>query len=59
MSSCFNRSLSAVGAVLGELLGEAEVRGTVEPGYKPIDHSLGHEIQAGDRGESGGIEEAL
>ena len=48
-----------VGAVLGEFLGEAEVRRAVEPGDEAVDDGLGDQVEAGDGGESGGVEEAL
>src|SRR5262249_54859324 len=40
-----------VGAVFGKLLAETEVRGTMEPGDKAIDHSFRHQIQTGYPGQ--------
>ena len=48
-----------VGAILGELLGEAEVGRAVQAGDEAIDDGLGDEVEAGDGGERGGVEEAL
>jgi hypothetical protein len=48
-----------VGAILGEFLGEAEVRGAVKASYEPVHDSLGYQVQAGDGGERRGVKEAL
>ncbi len=48
-----------VGAIFGELLAETEVGRAVQAGDEAIDHGLGDQIEAGDAGEDGGIEEAL
>ena len=48
-----------VGAILGELLGEAEIGRAVEPGDESIHDCLGYQVQAGDGGERGGVKEAL
>jgi hypothetical protein len=39
----------AISAILGELLGEPEIRGAVETRYEPIDHGLGDKVEARDR----------
>ncbi len=49
----------SVGAIFGELLAETEVGRAVQAGDEAIDHGLGDQIEAGDAGEDGGIEEAL
>ena len=48
-----------VGAVLGKLLAEAEVRRTMQAGDKAIHHRLRHQVQRGDAGQHRGIEKAL
>ena len=48
-----------ISAVLGELLGEPEIRRPVQSGDEAIDHGLRDEVEAGDGGERRGIEEAL
>jgi len=48
-----------VGAVLGEFLGEAEVRGAVQSGHESVDDGLGHEVQTRNGSERRGVEEAL
>ena len=46
-------------AVFGEFLRKAESRGAVQAGHEAIDHGLGDEVERGDGGEDGGVEEAL
>ncbi len=48
-----------IGAIFGELLAETKVGRAVQAGDEAIDHGLGDQIEAGDGGEDGGIEEAL
>ena len=48
-----------VGAILGELLAEAEVRRAVQAGDKSIDHRLRQQVERRDAGQHGGIEKAL
>ncbi len=47
-----------IGAVLGELLAEAEVRRTMQAGNKAIHYRLRQQVQGGDAGQHCGIEEA-
>lgn len=49
----------SVRAVLGKLLTEAEVRGAVQTGHEAIDHRARDELEARDRREHGGVEQAL
>ena len=44
-----------VGAILGEFLGEAEVRRAMESGDEAVDHGLGYQVEAGDGGERRGV----
>ena len=48
-----------VRAVFGEFLAESEIRRAVQAGDEAIDDSLRHQIQAGNSGEHGRIEETL
>ena len=49
----------SVGAIFGELLAEAEIGRAVQAGDEAIDHGFGDQVEAGDAGEDGGVEEAL
>ena len=40
-----------VGAIFGELLAESEIGRPVQTGDEAVDHSLGHQIEAGDSGQ--------
>ena len=48
-----------VGAVLRELLAEAEVRRAVQAGHKAVDDRLRQQVERGDAGQHLGIEKAL
>ena len=49
----------SVGAIFGELVAETKVGRAVQAGDEAIHHGLGDQIEAGDAGQDGGIEEAL
>src|SRR5882757_6870869 len=48
-----------VGAILGELLAEAEVRRSMQASHKAVHHCLCQQVQRGDAGQHRGIKEAL
>src|SRR5665213_3660334 len=48
-----------IGAILGELLAETKIGRAVQAGDEAIHHGLGDQIESGDAGQDGGIEEAL
>src|SRR5262249_17401169 len=48
-----------VRAILGEFLTESEIRRAMQTRDEAIDHSFRNQLEAGDSGESSGVEEAL